>query len=266
MFDLLSESDSKEPICFPPILIEGCSNINDEINYEIIHFNNADFKVPNDTIDYQIEQNEELLNYNCNEGTKKTNYTGKSNHTLVGKKREKSVKPQKKFRPDNILTKINIHFLNFLVMYINFLLNFFDIEEKFLKIDYKCKKITNEYFQELKNKILKDILIEDISRKYRNYKKDKNKNVVKKIINIPFLKKLLSEKYIDIFINIYYKNERIINLEKYGKNNNINIIKLPKTGIKMFDDFIEKLRKTESQEYIEKIKKFVFKKFIKGDN
>ena len=78
MFDLLSESDSKEPICFPPILIEGCSNITDQINYEIIHFNNVDFKVPNDTIDYQIEQNEELLNYNCNEGTKKTNYTGKS--------------------------------------------------------------------------------------------------------------------------------------------------------------------------------------------
>ena len=156
--------------------------------------------------------------------------------------------------------------MNFLVCFINFLLNFYDIKEKFLKIDYKYKKIKNSYLYQLKNETLGDILIKGISPKFRTINADENQKVYDKIINIPFIKKLLSKKYIDIFINIFYKNKRIINLEMYDKNNTIKFIKLPKTDIKMFEDFLENEKEKESQEYIEKIKKVVFKKFIKGDN
>ena len=52
----------------------------------------------------------------------------------------------------------------------------------------------------------------------------------------------------------------------YDKNNTIKFIKLPKSDIKMFEDFLENEKEKESKEYIEKIKKVVFKKFIKVDN
>ena len=187
--------------------------------------------------------------------------TGGSIPTFISEKRKK-----RKFASDNILTKTNTHFLNFLVCFINFLLNFYDIKEKFLKIDYKYKKIKNSYLYQLKNETLGDILIKNISPKFRTINADENQKVYDKIINIPFIKKLLSKKYIDIFINIFYKNKRIINLEMYDKNNTIKFIKLPKTDIKMFEDFLENEKEKESKEYIEKIKKVVFKKFIKVDN
>ena len=244
-FDLFSLGSLEESIQSPVFSSEQCLN---NISSEKILLGNFKFQLdPSDNYQNHIER------------TKKTNYTGGSNP--IGRK-----KTRRKFGSDNILDKTNTHFLNFLVILINFLLKFYDIKEKFLKIDYKYKKIRNSVFYQLKNETLGDIIIKDISPKFRTFNADENKKVYDKIINIPFVKNLLSEKYIDIFINIFYKNKRIINLEKYDKNNTIKFIKLPKTDIKMFEDFLENEKEKESQEYIEKIKEVVIKKFIKGDN
>ena len=46
----------------------------------------------------------------------------------------------------------------------------------------------------------------------------------------------------DLFINVYYKNKRNLNLSKYGKNINIY---LPNKKIKMFEDLLEKANKKD---------------------
>ena len=70
---------------------------------------------------------------------------------------------------------------------------------------------------------------------------------------------MLSETYIDLFRNIYYKSERNINLKKYGLD---KIIELPKYKVQMFSDLIEKFNKKEDQKYIERLNDYVKKKFL----
>ena len=194
-------------------------------------------------------------NNNFNE---KTDYTDKNSKNFDLKKRGKN---SRKFGTDNILTKVNGHFINFLVNFINILLGIFDIDEKFIKIDYKYKKkVTKKDFSNLKDSVIGEILKQYISPKFTTLKKEKNSELYKKIETIPSINKIFSEKYIDIFKNIYYKNERIINIKKDDKN---IVIKLPRNEVKLFEDLIEKNK--EDHLYIERLKDLVFNEFIRTE-
>ena len=70
---------------------------------------------------------------------------------------------------------------------------------------------------------------------------------------------MLSETYIDLFRNIYYKSERNINLKKYGLD---KIIELPKYKVQMFSDLIDKFNRIEDFKYIDRLKDYVTKKFL----
>ena len=215
------------------------------------------------------KKKEKSINKFINKKTRKQDYTEKYGDILEGKKNQTEEIHARKFGGDNILSKVNCDFINFSVSYINFILKFFDIEEKFIKIDYKYKKkINNKIFLALKNTTIGQILSREISPKFRTLTKNKNINYLlyNKIINNPFINKILSEKYKDLFRNVYYKNERIINLKKYDNNIQISDIKLPKTEVKMFEDFLNKQMEKEGEEYIEKVKEVVFNKFITDDN
>ena len=211
------------------------------------------------------KKKEESINKFINNKTRKQYYTEQYPDIFEGKKNKIDEIHTRKFGDDNILSKANCHFINFLASYINFILNFFDIEEKFVKIDYSKykKKINKKIFLVLKNSTIGQILSGEISPKFRTLIKNKNMNY---LLYIKIINKILSEKYIDLFRNVYYKNERIINLKKYDNNIQIGNIILPKTEVKMFEDFLNKERKKGSEKYIEKVKKVVFNKFIIDDN
>ena len=150
-FDLLLESYSEGSIRSPHFSPDQYPNINDKTSSEKIFFGNLEIHID----PFANYKNEELLNIEYKS-------TGGSNPTFKSQKRKR-----RKFCPDNILTKTNTHFLNFLICFINFFLKFYDIKEKFLKIDYKYKKIKNSYLYQLKNETLGDILIKGISPKFR---------------------------------------------------------------------------------------------------
>ena len=162
-----------------------------------------------------------------------------------------------KYDYDNIIRKIQVHFQNFLISFINEILNHFGFKQKFLNIEYNNKKnIKKDTVEKLKSQEIGQILRQNISTKYKKqYKDDKEKNnklylEVIKYGKFENLKKILSESYINIFRNCYYKNKKDLN--DYGLN-----IKLS-NNVKTFEDLLKNLSKnSEDDKYIEKIKEIV---------
>lgn len=161
---------------------------------------------------------------------------------------------------DNILRKIQVNFISFIIEYANAILQTF-CDSKFYKIDYKYKKTVNKSsFQNIKNQKISEILCQKISEKYKRIDKETNRFIVELYINTnPELKQIFSETYADLFKNIYYSGKREITLKINGENKVISLC-----GIEMFKDFLNKISKEnkENIEYINRIKKCVQDNFL----
>ena len=173
----------------------------------------------------------------------------------VGRKRkgdfQKDEKVHSKYDKDNINRKVQVHFLNFLQNFVNEILIKFGFEKRFLNIDYKHKKVvTKNNVESLKKKEIGQILSQNISTKYKNLyqiNKEINHKLYLEVIEIETLRKLLSEKYINIFRNIYYKNKRDLN--DYGLNIQLS------DNVKTYEDLLKK--NIEDSDYIEKLNNLV---------
>ena len=177
-----------------------------------------------------------------------------------GRKRKRDYQNNKKvhskYDNDNIIRKVQVHFQNFLVSFINEILLNFGISKKFLNIDYKNKKnVKKENVEKMKLIEIGQILRQNISTKYKKqYEEDKEKNnkLYLEIIKNDSIRKILSETYINIFRNFYYKNKR--DLDDYGLN-----IKLS-NNVKTYQDFLEEQK--EDIHIIEKINNIVEKCYL----
>lgn len=163
---------------------------------------------------------------------------------------------------DNILRRIQVDFISFIIFYANAILQAF-CNYKFLKIDCKyTKNVNKSVIQDIKNKNISEILCQNISNKY---KKIENKEFNKLILGLfiyknPEIKEIFSDTYINLFKNIYYLGKREINLKINGENKKISL-----KGIKMFDDFLKKIDKedkTKNIKYIQRVKKCVKDNFL----
>ena len=157
------------------------------------------------------------------------------NEDLIGHKR-------RKFDYDNILSKVEVHFTNFINDYLNFFIDTFDdgkkITERFIKISHECMNNKSKVkFNEIIQKKVVEVISQDISSKFKYYPKDYNKKLCERLEKeIPIMKKILEQNYLTLFKNVYFPSKRDINLDKiYGIN---KIIHLPKE-IKMFKDKIK---------------------------
>ena len=189
-----------------------------------------------------------------------------SSRVFSGRKRKKenenSKKIHNKYSEDNILRKINVHFLNFIILFLNEILSKFNIKDKkdkFIDINGQYKKlINNKNFNTIKNETIAQILSNENNKKYIN--KYKNRELLNKIQNSnnEILKRTISKSYIYIFQEVYYKNKKKINYEGLELN-------LPKT----IGDFLEKAKKGDIlyKEKIEKvIRKYYYPKIFEIDN
>ena len=168
-----------------------------------------------------------------------------------------------KFKSDNLLIKIQVNYLTFIVDFSNELLKFMGIKGKFSKINHAYKRKTNKKFITfLKGLNIGQILLLGVSPKYLN--KDNNRNLYNKIIKNPVINSTLSQNYLTIFQNIYYKSERFINMEKYGLNKFLVL----SNKVKMYDDFILKMKETygygtnDCKEYINSLNRCVEINFL----
>ena len=118
-------------------------------------------------------------------------------------------KAHKKSAFDNILTKIQVHFLNFVINLCNDALKLIikDNKQYFRPINYKFKRnISYDNFNKLKCYPMRLILSQEISNKFKSVKKSINSDVLNKVIPLSqWLNDFYNINCINAF-SIYYNN------------------------------------------------------------
>ena len=190
---------------------------------------------------------------------KKEEKRGRKKENLLGKKIHKSTDK------DNVLCKIQIHFLNFLVDFANDAIKteFKEMKKdlEFKQIEHKIKiQISYKKLKKIMNEPIKEILKEKISNKYRKYSQDKdhNKNLYNKLINnSKWLMKLFDMLYLDIF-RLYYNDCKGLDaIEFEGKT-----IHFSKKTKSFYDLYV----KVDSEEEKLKLKKMIEYYYLKEQN
>lgn len=166
---------------------------------------------------------------------------------------------------DNVLIKIQVHFLTFLINFTNDLIEpYFQAKKKniyFRQIKYEIKKnITNDHISQLKNCLLKDILQMEISPKCRRYGENYNQIIYNLILqeitkdkNLCWINDFFNLNYLELFGKYYYTWD-----EKkyfYFKDKKINFSKNTKT-------FYNLLEKNKNDKEIQKCLKKISERYL----
>ena len=138
---------------------------------------------------------------------------------------------------DNILRKIQVHFLTFIISFANDLIEAFIPNCKNLKfknLSYNIKKTVNHsYVEKLKNKTIGDILQFKASPKNKKFSDSINEQIYQKVCYLsPFLKHFFNISYLQLFSEYYFKANRSFCIE--GINVNIS------QRTKFFVDLVQK--------------------------
>ena len=169
-------------------------------------------------------------------------------------------KTHDKFSDDNILRKIQVHFISFIILFLNDILRSFGIREKFLKLDYKFKKDVNKKkVAELKKKNIGEIVSNKISTKYK-MDENTNSNLYEYLKTNEVLAKIFDINYMTLFKMYYMKKEKTADLRIFGIEKEISLSKKTET----FHEFLEEEKsKSKDEEYIRKIMKSLNKNYLK---
>lgn len=153
------------------------------------------------------------------------------------RKRKQNEKFHDKKSSDNVLRKIQVHYLSFIIDFLNNILRIFNYNRQFLELDYNIKKDVNrENINKLKKDTLEKIVCNDISSKFKRHKINENKLLCEEVKENPVLRRILSENYCRFFRKIYYPSKNPMNLNEYGLTKNVILFK----NIHMYKDLLEK--------------------------
>ena len=253
-FDPLNQEPFQN--AFEQVFIPPNENVNEEEKDDSRYFISKNISkeiTPNEEIHCEIKK--DLFKI-----SKKNDISEKllQNKAKRGRKTDPEGKPALKIHEktdiDNILTVAQISYINFIVDFLNHLLKQKGIKNnKFIRISHKVKKnVKISNFENLKTKKLSDILLLEISPKFRSYDKDHNKKLLEAIKDMEEIKDILNENYLKFFKEVYYKSERIICIN--GKN-----ISLFGKKLKMYKN---KIAEFKDEEYVEIFNKYVTDKYF----
>lgn len=169
--------------------------------------------------------------------------------------------PHDKYCPDNILRKVQVHYINSIIACVNEILKYLNYSQRFLNIKYEIKSNTNkENFESLKKKNIGEILCSKGSPKFK--KKIKficNEKIYEKIKNDIILQNIFKENFIDFFNNIYYKKREEISFEKYGIGKDFHL----SDNVKIFEDLLNRIGQDDLNiEYIQKINYCIYINYL----
>ena len=255
---------------FLPIPFYSYNEINNDVELTIVENENIEQNEEYSEIDIIQEQSIDSTNriIHGNNGDNiyiAANYYNNnviSNDVVLNKKskrEEKKEENRRKYDPDNLLLKVGVHYINFLPIFLNYLLkklsNYNGIG--FLKIEPESKKnINRKKFNETLDKTIKDILAQNISKKYKNYPPDHNIKLCEEIEkNFPIMKNILEQNFLKIFQEIYYPSKREVNLKKVVDIE--KVIYLPEK-VSMFKDKFNSF----NEDYTYKIQNMINEKFF----
>lgn len=141
--------------------------------------------------------------------TKKIKRNIDNDNNYFTDKTRKKRKSHQKSDFDNILTKIQIHFLNFVINLCNDALKIIDKNQKqyFRPINYKFKRnISFNNIKRLKEISIKEILAQEISEKYKLVSKSINSDILALVApSSQWLNDFFSINYLKAF-SMYYNN------------------------------------------------------------
>ena len=227
-----------------------CSTPNDsKLNY----FESANTSTAN-SAQIKLNQEENILpknKFNVIKDENGFNYNNINKKKDKKKRGRKSLKLGKKqhsaFDQDNIIRKIQVHFLSFIIDFTNDIIHTVFKENKniyFKSINYEFKKTVNHsYIQKLYAKTIGDIVQVKASSKNKKSDENINKIVHDKLCNIDIFKKLFVISYLEMFNKYYYQNKREIDF--FGYKVNLS------QRTKLYMDLLKKNK--ESAENIKKI-------------
>ena len=164
---------------------------------------------------------------------------------------KKKVIVHRRYSSDIILSRVQSHYMSFIVYFLNDILRNLNFNQRFLKLRYHyIGNIKRNFIKSLKKKTLSEIICNNISPKYIHKIKNYNKELYEKIRENDILSQILDENYYIVFKTIYLRNIRTINLKKYGLNQEIIL----SNNVPMFEDL---LKKVSDSQYIDKINKCI---------
>ena len=163
----------------------------------------------------------------------------------IGRKRKKENENEifddtvhNKYRSDNVIRKIQVHFISFIITFINLMLLELGYSDIFCNINYTFKaNVIKRNIIKLNKSNIGYILKQKISSKYSKKDRETNKIIYEKLKNIPVLRNIFAYNYKDFFKDFYYNNENNLNLNKFGLN--INLKYKYGNKIKMYNDLKE---------------------------
>ncbi len=267
--------------------LRGDFNFCDELS------NNLDFSVDLKPINNSSNRGIKELKFNINNN--KQNKNESINHSFIKKKRniynvintklicstntssinkkmqKKSRKTHKADDEDNILRKLQVHYISFITFFVNEIIKALLYPNKnppkFQIIDYETKKkVSSKYVKNLKNKTIGDIIQLKVSPKMKTIKADANINTYNEIKEkCPEIQEILQKKYIDVFKEYYFKEnpetqsiqikDKNITLSKSKSKNYINLIQ-------KYYHLKEKIEKVIDKHYLHNYKRIKKPKFI----
>lgn len=190
----------------------------------------------------------------------------KLSKSMFGKRGRKKIKEKEnrkhtKYDKDNLLGKIQVHYITFLINYVNYQLKIYlpNLDLKFFDIIYSEKKNSSKKnVEKLKTMTIGEILKKPASNKNKKNIKDLD-NHNEKVFDIVYnrsieIKNILDKNYLDLFFLEYFTkfNESITPLERAE-------------GIFKFNDLFlkEKEKNPDDVLYLEKMVKVAQKNFKK---
>ena len=205
---------------------------------------------------YFIED-KSLINYD-NQQESNLIKTMKKKETTKLRKKRKSIKEVKEIiikrhtalDDDNILRKVQVQFISFIIHYsndvISFLVKGFEKKPSFQDVDYELKKVVNhKNVESLKKKAIGEIIQFNITSKFKKKEKNENEKTLKILLKkCPSLEEYFKTNYLDLFIK-YYNNENDI-FEVDGKRIPLS----EKTKKKTFSSLIKKKKNNNLKERI----------------
>jgi hypothetical protein len=160
---------------------------------------------------------------------------------IIGKKQHSA------FDQDNIIRKIQVHYISFIIDFTNdVILSIYKNNKNmiFKSINYEFKKTVNHsYIQKLFSKNIGEIVKLRASPKNKKFNENINEIIYLKLINIEIFKKLFEMSYLELFNKYYYQDKREVDV--FGNKINLSL----KT--KLFNDLLDKNK--ESAEKIRQI-------------
>ena len=254
--------DSISSIGFPVKFVESSSEENEKTELE----NQNKFKKENQKIKLENKNKSDKSQHHKFKTWKEI--TKGPSKNLTGRKRKIPIteddnqKIHDKYRTDNVKSFIQVKVMSSIPQFANEIVNDPDLglEEipVFRKLDHGfTKNVNKKALEENKKKTIGDLLKIDISPKYKLFSSDSNKKEYEKMENNEIIKAIFSQKYIDYFNEVFYKNKRVIDLSKFGLQKTIRL----SNKVKFYED-IFKGEKKDDEKYRIGVEEVIKSKFL----